>query len=123
MMHLNAPVVVGCPAKLSMALLLFCIPSDEDDLQDVKSAVVDLAARWQDLGDTLGVRPGDLDTILADNPHSCSNRLRSVLVQWLRQNYMVCTSSILVLKSTHFIYFTSPLEALITLIKASTLTL
>ena len=63
-----------------------------DDIHNVKSAVVDLAAKWQGLGDTLGVRPGDLDAILADNPHFCSDRLRSVLMQWLRQNHMVCTS-------------------------------
>ena len=37
--------------------------ADEDDLHDVRSAVVDLAGRWWDLGDSLGIRSGDLDAI------------------------------------------------------------
>ena len=63
--------------------------TDEDDLRDVISAVMSLAGRWKDLGISLGVRAGDLDIILANNPHSCSDRLREVVALWLRQSYNV----------------------------------
>ena len=63
--------------------------ADEDDLRDVISAVMSIAGRWKDLGISLGVRAGDLDTILSNNPHSCSDRLRDVLTLWLRQSYNV----------------------------------
>ena len=63
--------------------------ADEDDLHDVRSAVVDLAGRWRDLGDSLGIRSGDLDAILSSSAHSPSDCLRKVLTQWLRQNYKV----------------------------------
>ena len=68
--------------------------ADEDDLRDMISAVTSLAGRWKDLGISLGVRAGDLDTILANNPHSCSDHLREVLSLWLKQGYNVCTTLI-----------------------------
>ena len=63
----------------------------EDDLRDVRSAVADLTGRWEDLGISLGVRPGDLYTILSASAHSPSSCLREMLVLWLRQSYNVCT--------------------------------
>ena len=66
----------------------------EDDLRDVISAVTDLTGRWKDLGISLGVRPSDLDTILSNNPHSSSNCLRDMLLQWLKQSYNVCTTDV-----------------------------
>ena len=66
--------------------------ADEDDLRDMISAVTSLAGRWKDLGISLGVRASDLDTILANNPHSSNNCLREVLSLWLRQDYNVCTT-------------------------------
>jgi len=66
----------------------------EDDLQDVISAVTDLTGRWKDLGISLGVRPSDLETILSNNPHSSSNCLREMLLQWLKQSYNVRTTVI-----------------------------
>ena len=66
----------------------------EDDLRDMISAVTSLAGRWKDLGISLGVRAGDLDTVLANNPHSSNNCLREVLSLWLRQGYNVCTTLI-----------------------------
>ena len=66
--------------------------ADEDDLHDVRSAVADLAGRWQDLGVSLGIRQGDLDAILSDNSHSSSGCLRKMLSLWLRQSYKVWTS-------------------------------
>ena len=58
------------------------------------SAVTSLAGRWKDLGISLGVRAGNLDTILANNPNSSSDRLREVLALWLRQSYNVCVTLI-----------------------------
>ena len=66
--------------------------ADEDDLRDVRSAVADLSGRWQDLSDSLGIRQGDLESVLSDNPHSSSDCLRKVLRLWLRQSYKVWTS-------------------------------
>ena len=63
--------------------------ADENDLRDMISAVTSLAGRWKDLGISLGVRAGDLDTILSNNPNSSSDRLREVLTLWLRQSYNV----------------------------------
>jgi len=68
--------------------------ADEDDLHDVRSAVVDLAGRWWDLGDSLGIRSADLDAILSSSAHSPSDCLRKVLTLWLRQNYKVWSSHI-----------------------------
>ena len=68
------------------------ILAGEDDLRDVISAVTDLTGRWKDLGISLGVRPCDLDTILSNNPHSSSDCLREMLLRWLRQSYIVCTT-------------------------------
>ena len=68
--------------------------ADEDDLHDVRSAVADLAGRWRDLGDSLGIRSGDLDSILSSSAHSPSDCLRKVLTLWLRQNYKVWSSRI-----------------------------
>ena len=69
--------------------------ADEDDLRDVRLAVADLAARWKDLGISLGIRLSDLDAILSANPHSPSDCLRETLALWLKQNYNVRTTHML----------------------------
>ena len=61
---------------------------DEDDLQDVRLAVADLAGKWKDLGISLGIRSSKLDTI---NSPSASESLREMLALWLRQGYKVRT--------------------------------
>ena len=59
---------------------------DEDDLRDVRSAVADLAARWKDLGISLGIRISDLDVFNSQVPCDC---LREMLALWLKQSYNV----------------------------------
>ena len=61
---------------------------DEDDLQDVRSSVADLAGRWKDFGIALGIRLSKLDEF---NSHSPGESLREMLALWLRQNYNVKT--------------------------------
>ena len=69
--------------------------TDEDDLQDVRSAVADLARRWKDLGISLGIRLSELNAIFPANSHSPSNCLRETLALWLKQNYNVRTTPML----------------------------
>ena len=73
-------------------VLLF---TDEDYLREVRSAVVGLAGKWKDLGICLGVRLSELNGILSANPHSPSDCLRETLALWLKQNYNVRTTLIL----------------------------
>ena len=78
---------------------------DEDDLRDVRSAVADLAGGWMNLGISLGVRKGDLDTILSANPRFPSDSLREMLTLWLRKSYNVRTTFIF--HPLCYIYYTS----------------
>ena len=80
-------------------MLLF---TGEDDLRDVRSAVSDLAGSWKDLGISLGVRLGELNAILSANFHSPSDCLREMLALWLKQNYNVRNTLILL----HYAVFT-----------------
>ena len=65
------------------------ILTGEDDLQEVRSAVADLAGKWKDLGISLGVRFSDLDAIHFLSPSEC---LREMLAMWLKQSYNVRTT-------------------------------
>ena len=80
-----------------MFLYFHCVLllAGEDDLRDVRLAVADLAARWKDLGISLGICLSDLDAIFSANPHSPSDCLREMLAFWLKQNYIVRTTLIL----------------------------
>ena len=69
--------------------------ADEDDLRDVRLGVADLAARWKDLGISLGIFLSELNAILSIHPHSPSDCLRETLAIWLKQNYKVRTTLIL----------------------------
>ena len=60
----------------------------EDDLRDVRSAVASLAARWKNLGLSLGIRFSDLAEINLPLPCDC---LTEMLALWLRQNFNVKT--------------------------------
>ena len=66
----------------SQAFTVYSLLIDEDDLQDVRLAVADLAGRWKDLSISLGIRSSKLDTI---NSSSASESLREMLALWLRQ--------------------------------------
>ena len=61
----------------------------------MRSAVADLAARWKDLGISLGIRLSELNAICSANPHSPNDCLREMLASWLKQNYYVRTNLII----------------------------
>ena len=63
----------------------------EEDLRDTRLAVADLAARWKDLGISLGIQLSELNAIFLANPHSPSDCLRETLAIWLKLNYNVRT--------------------------------
>ena len=67
----------------------------EDDIRDVRLAVADLAAKWKDLGISLGICLSDLDAILSINPQSPNDCMRETLALWLKQNYKVRTTLML----------------------------
>ena len=67
-------------------------PADEDDLTDVMLAVVELTARWRDLGISLGIRPSVLDTVLSTFPRNPRWCLAEMLKEWLRRDYNVSTT-------------------------------
>ena len=75
--------------------MLVPVFSGVDDIHEVRSAVEGLAARWKYLGDCLGVRSNDLDTIQSNNHHSSTDCLREMLLKWLKQSCNVCTMLIL----------------------------
>ena len=75
--------------------------ADEDDLQDVRSAVGDLAGLWKDLGLSLGIRLHVLDAIPFSSPSEC---LREMLAMWLRQSYNVRTTLACTLSSLPLYY-------------------
>ena len=61
----------------------------DDDFLDVLNAVASLAAKWEDLGLSLGLHPSDLENICSDYD-SLSKRLKEMLKLWLRRSYDVC---------------------------------
>ena len=81
------------------ALAVCSLLVDEDDLQDVRLAVADLAGKWKDLGISLGIRSSKLDTI---NLLPANESLREMLTLWLKQSYNVRTI-IIIAKHTSFV--------------------
>ena len=59
----------------------------EDDLYYVMEQVMDIAARWRPLGEALGLRPADLDTISSRHHTDPTECLRDVILSWLRNCY------------------------------------
>ena len=66
-----------------------------EDLFDVRTAVKHLAAKWMDLGITLGILKCDLDAIPSHCITSPSDCLREMLTLWLKQKYKVSTTFML----------------------------
>ena len=85
----NFGVILSC----QQYQLQRCVPIvGEDDLHAVNSAVADLAARWRDLGVSLGLRSCSLEAF--ENSGSYSHYyLTEMLKLWLRQSYNVCNIS------------------------------
>ena len=84
--------------KLSAVSTIFhrvLLLADEDDIRDVRLVVADLAAKWKDVGISLGICLSDLDAILSTNPQSPHDCMRETLALWVKQNYNVRTTFIL----------------------------
>ena len=62
-------------------------PIGEDDLIDVMEEVLGIAAKWNQLGMALRIKPADLDTISSKHPNDPKECLRDMLLTWLRQRY------------------------------------
>ena len=58
----------------------------EQDLHDVLSAAIEVAARWKYIGDMFQLSPGSLDTIEKANFHQPDDCLREVILRWLRRS-------------------------------------
>ena len=56
----------------------------EQDLHDVLSAAIEVAARWKYIGDMFQLSPGTLDAIEIANHYQPNDCLREVILRWLR---------------------------------------
>ena len=59
-----------------------------EDLTDVKSKILPVAARWRDIGLVLGISDSELETIEA-NKLDIKDRLTDMLRLWLKKAYRV----------------------------------
>ena len=64
-------------------------PTDEDDLFDLRKALISVVAKWKSIGIGLGIKSGKLDEIEAANLGDPSWCLTKVLTAWLRRSYNV----------------------------------
>ena len=68
---------------------MYYSPTDEDDLFDLKKALISVVAKWKSIGIGLGIKQGKLDEIEAANPGDPSDCLTKVLSTWLSRSYTV----------------------------------
>ena len=85
------------PAGIHNLLGSSYTPDADDDVYDVRSALLPIAAKWKDVGIALRLRPSDLDSI-ETSPHSTGpdKCLSEMLTHWLRNNFNVgrCTHTV-----------------------------
>ena len=60
------------------------ISTGEQDLHDVLSVAIEVAARWKYIGDMFQLSPGTLDTIEIANHYRPDDCLREAILRWLR---------------------------------------
>jgi len=66
------------------------LPSDlNDDVFDVKTELIPVAARWRDVGIALRVRSDKLDNIETVWSKDLSRCLELMVTEWLKRNYNV----------------------------------
>ena len=65
------------------------LPSDEDDLFDVKSELTPVSAVWKSIGIALRLPTAILNRIDAENGGKPSDCLTSMATEWLKRNYKV----------------------------------
>ena len=77
---------------ITTLLQLLSIPSvsaDEDDLSEVRSALLPIASRWKEVGIELKLKLADLDTIQATHRNSPEDCLTNAVSRWLRKGYNI----------------------------------
>ena len=57
----------------------------KQDLHDILSTTIEVAARWKYIGDAFHLCPGTLETI-RENHSNAENCLREVILKWLRRS-------------------------------------
>jgi len=57
----------------------------EQDLLDIQSAIIEVAARWKNIGDMFRLSPGTLESISV-NQSDAEDCLREVILRWLRKS-------------------------------------
>ena len=67
--------------------LLSNIVSVIDDLQDVRSKLMEVETKWRDIGLELGLRDPQLETIHQANHHDVTSCFTAMLRQWLNRAY------------------------------------
>ena len=68
---------------------MFVVSADEDDLSEVRSALLPIATRWKDVGIELKLKLADLNTIQADHPNSPEDCLTDVVSRWLQKGFNI----------------------------------
>ena len=85
----HSPQLLGSCQELCTLLQLTSSPvpfTGEEDLLDIQSAIVEVAARWKHIGDVFRLSPGTLDAIREDHSKS-ESRLRETILKWLQKCY------------------------------------
>ena len=62
---------------------------DEDDLSSIMRRVISVKTRYYALGRTLGLPPGELESIRQTNTLNPEQGLNDILLMWLRQKYSI----------------------------------
>ena len=71
---------------ISSILEVVDVSADEDDLSEVRSALLPIASRWKDVGIELKSKLADLDSKQAVHPNS-PDYLRNAVSRWLQKGY------------------------------------
>jgi hypothetical protein len=66
-----------------------CLITAEEDLSTVISEILEVRAKYSQLGISLGIRSGDMDAIAEGSFGNVDSAFRKVIQTWLKQDYSV----------------------------------